>query len=200
MRDDNRCLVTASCSCSIFKQTAALHSYSKQWVLPYHDTFTLWKLFNTETLKCHKIIIDLRNLKLVAMWFSWVIFCNVFGNYKCEVKNWRISWTVTSCGIGLDQLSRRCNKHANYIHAVATIEAWNQPFANCCKRIAVSLWITSFDNQLATRLLTTSKWLAVNKLWAKFRSDYRQFTTATLAYLLAKQMRWINSINQSVPS
>ena len=35
---------------------------------------------------------------------------------------------------------------------------------NLLKQLAASLWITSFDNQLATSLLTTCNRLAVNKL------------------------------------
>ena len=48
-------------------------------------------------------------------------------------------------------------------HGVATIY-------NLLKHLAASLWITSFDNQLATSLLTTCNRLVVNKLSQAMRT------------------------------
>ena len=39
-----------------------------------------------------------------------------------------------------------------------------QTFYNLLKQLAASLWLTSFDNQLATNLLPTGNRLVVNKL------------------------------------
>ena len=41
---------------------------------------------------------------------------------------------------------------------------------NLLKQLAASLWITSFDNQLATSLLTTCNKLVVNKLSKAMRT------------------------------
>ena len=48
------------------------------------------------------------------------------------------------------------------IRLVATCHL--QTCSNLLKQLAASLWITSFDNQLATSLLTTCSSLVVNKL------------------------------------
>ena len=45
-----------------------------------------------------------------------------------------------------------------------------QIYDNLLKQLAASLWITSFDNQLATSLLTTCNRLAVNKLSQAMRT------------------------------
>ena len=58
-------------------------------------------------------------------------------------------------------ISSSCNKSVK-IRLVATCHL--QTCYNLLKQLAASLWITRFDNQLATSLLTICKRLAVNKL------------------------------------
>ena len=58
-------------------------------------------------------------------------------------------------------ISLSCNKFVK-IRLVATCHL--QTCHNLLKQLAASLWITSFDNQLATSLLTTCNRLVVNKL------------------------------------
>ena len=43
-------------------------------------------------------------------------------------------------------------------------------YYNLSKQLAARLWITSFDNQLATRLLTTCNRLVVNKVSQTMRT------------------------------
>ena len=60
-----------------------------------------------------------------------------------------------------------CNKYVK-IRIVATCH-----FQTCCtllKQFLASLWITSFDNQLATNLLTTCNRLVINKLSQTMRT------------------------------
>ena len=63
-------------------------------------------------------------------------------------------------------LSISCNKLVNFIKSVkirlvATCHL--QTCYNLLKQLAASLWITSFDNQLATSLFTTWSRLAINE-------------------------------------
>ena len=60
----------------------------------------------------------------------------------------------------LTGLSTSCNKSAK-IRLVATCHL--QTCHSLLKQIAASLWITSFENQLATSLLTTCNRLVVHK-------------------------------------
>ena len=61
----------------------------------------------------------------------------------------------------------RCNKSVK-IRLVATCHL--QTCYNLLKRLEASLWITSFDNQLATSLFTTGNRLIVNKLSQAMRT------------------------------
>ena len=60
-----------------------------------------------------------------------------------------------------------CNKSVK-VRLVATCHL--QTCYNLLKQLAASLWITSFDNQLATSLLTTCNRLVVNKLLPAMRT------------------------------
>ena len=79
------------------------------------------------------------------------------------VESCRIYWFVTTFQQVVTSLSVSSSYNKSVkIRVIATCHL--QTCCNLLKQFAASLWITSFDNQLATRLLTTCSRLVVNKL------------------------------------
>ena len=78
----------------------------------------------------------------------------------------RIRFTCQQVATNLS-ISSSCNKSVK-IRLVATCHL--QTSYNLLKQLVASLWITSFENQLATSLLTTCNRLVVNKLSQAIRT------------------------------
>ena len=78
----------------------------------------------------------------------------------CKSQFYRLLATCQQTATNLS-ISSSCNKSVK-IRLVAACHL--QTRYNLLKQLEASLWITSFDNQLATSLLTTCIRLAVNKL------------------------------------
>ena len=88
--------------------------------------------------------------------------------FICSAKNasYQFQLLVTTCQQVATNLSisSRCNKSVK-IKLIATCHL--QTCHNLLKQLAESLWTTSFDNQLATSLLTTCNRLVVKQAVGK---------------------------------
>ena len=86
-------------------------------------------------------------------------------NKKCHrpVASYQFYRLVATCKQFATNLSisLSCNKS---VKVMLNASFHLQICYNSLKQLAASLWITSFDNQLATSLLTTCNRLVVNKL------------------------------------
>ena len=72
-----------------------------------------------------------------------------------------------------NKLQQTCQFHQVATSLLKSIACCNLSFQTCynlLKQLAASLWMTSFDNQLATSLLTTCNRLVVNKLSQAMRT------------------------------
>ena len=84
----------------------------------------------------------------------------------CKSQFYRLLATCQQTATNLS-ISSSCNKSVK-IRLVAACHL--QTRYNLLKQLEASLWITSFDNQLATSLLTTCNRLVVNKLSQAIRT------------------------------
>ena len=82
------------------------------------------------------------------------------------LASWTFYHLVATCQTQLEtnlSISSSCNKLMYKIRLVASLHldsCWN-----LLKQLAASLWMTSFDNELGTSLLTTCNRPVVNKLY-----------------------------------
>ena len=88
-----------------------------------------------------------------------------------------LSFQMIESGNGGKIFLTTCNSNVNFIKLQQVCQSQfccNLSFAetwyNLLKQLAASLWITSFDNQLAVTLLTTCNRLVVNKLSQAMRT------------------------------
>ena len=99
-------------------------------------------------------------------------FLHVYGNMVCFLHREKHHRLVASCQccrlvVTCKQVTTNLSISWSWnrsikIRLVATCHL--QTYSNLLKQLAASLWITSFDNQLAISLLTTCNRLVVNKL------------------------------------
>ena len=86
---------------------------------------------------------------------------------SCQFYRLVASCQQVATSLSISSVATSCNKSVK-IKLVATCHL--QTCYNFFKQLAASLWITSFDNRLATSLLTTCNRLVVKKLSQAMRT------------------------------